>query len=101
MDFRAGWAWDVIFGGPRGQWLGIAFSLPPLQERVLLRRPKPQRQLGGGQPGGAGFLAGFGAGFCPPCQSVACRMISIPLQWPVQKYDTIVSVLHAKDRNTF
>ena len=37
------------------------FSLPPLQGRVLLRPPKPQRHVGGGQPGGAGF----GAGFCP------------------------------------
>ena len=27
------------------------FSLPPLQGRVLLRPPKPQRKLGGGQPG--------------------------------------------------
>ena len=35
--------------------------LPPLQQGVLLRPPKPQRHLGGGQPGGAGFLSGF----CP------------------------------------
>ena len=41
------------------------FSLPPLQGRVLLRPPKPQRHVGGGQPGGAGFLAGFLAGFFP------------------------------------
>ena len=37
----------------------------PTEGRVLLRPPKPQRYVGGGQPGGAGFGAAFGAGFCP------------------------------------
>ena len=41
------------------------FPSPPLRGRVLLRPPKPQRHVGGGQSGGAGFLAGFGSGFCP------------------------------------
>ena len=42
------------------------FSLPPLQGRVLLRPPKPQRQLGAGQPGGAGFLYRFFPAPPPP-----------------------------------
>ena len=41
------------------------FPSPLLRGRVLLRPPKPQRHVGGGQSGGAGFLAGFGSGFCP------------------------------------
>ena len=34
---------------------GPSFSLPPLQGRVLLRLPKPQRHVGGGQTGRSRF----------------------------------------------
>ena len=54
-----------LSGGGSSCSLAGCFSLPPLRGRVLLRPPKPQRHVGGGQPGGAGFLYGFLAGFCP------------------------------------
>ena len=51
-------------------YIRLIFPSPPLQGRVLLRPPKPQRHLGGGQPGGAAFLAGFFPAPPPPRSSI-------------------------------
>ena len=54
--FRA--AGCTVIYGARALFI---FPSPLDEGRVLLRPPKPQRHLGGGQSGGAGFLFGF----CP------------------------------------
>ena len=60
----------------------LSFPLPPLQGRVLLRPPKPQRHVGGGQPGGAGFLAGF----CPAPPKIHRNL---QIQWISVKFPEI------------
>ena len=64
----------------------VCFSLPPLQGRVLLRPPKPQRHVGGGQPGGAGFLYGFLAGFFPAPPKIHRNL---QIQWISVKFPEI------------
>ena len=60
------------------------FPSPPLRGRVLLRPQKPQRHVGGGQPGGAGFLAGFGSGFCPAPPKIHRNL---QIQWISVKFE--------------